>query len=149
MTRYPDRVFTQRILNELFIEHVKAWFASEGEREASRIQGIESKDELRIEMEEAAQKWSAAYSSIISGQFIGLHRSRDEAYWDLILSNHRYWIALRRFEELEKHLRKEEDERRAREIWNFRLAAIGAFILSLISTIGTIAALVIAYKQWK
>ena len=122
---YPDRAYTNRVQQQRFSVDRLARWATEQTRETIRIEQIGDVEFLKIEMQEAEQKWEFARQVVESGKPVPMC-SVEDAEWLMVLACHRYWTAYNALHPVRRHERL--------------LIAIG-LVLAVIGTIAAVAAL--------
>lgn len=99
-------------------------------RETTRILHLAQEHSIRIEMEEAAQKWTNAYEVFKQGEDTP-YMALDTARFEMGVASHRYWLALA---QLDLTL----DRTRLVTRVQFWIIVVGGLILALVSTVYTV-----------
>jgi hypothetical protein len=108
----------------------QARWARDERTETARITGTSDERILEIEMQEACNRWNAAMEVVTTNTPTVLYPTVDQARYMLVLSNHRYWTALKA---LEKRRRRYH-----------RVYVIGGLVVAVVAAIAGLIAVLIA-----
>lgn len=131
---YPHRSITKKAVAELDTERRRE-LENLCRNEIRRITAISEEHALRVEIDEAGQKWNNAYSHLREGQSTA-YMTLDAARFEMGLANQRYWAALA---QLDHVLGRTRLVTRVQ----FWLIVVGGLLIALI---GTIYAVLSYYK---
>jgi hypothetical protein len=131
---YPHRSITKRAVAELDTRRRRE-LENLCRNEIRRITAIPDEHSLRVEIDEARQKWDNAYSHLREGQSTA-YMTLDVARFEMGLANQRYWTALA---QLDRVLGRTRLVTRVQ----FWLIVVGGLLIALI---GSIYAVLSYYK---
>ena len=135
---YPDRKYAAKLQADFDAERTARW-AEMAAQETARIRAIEDEKLLDIEMEEASQKWGQFFPVATSEKPAGFNYTVDDAVWELVLVNHRYWQAL---DALKRRRQANRKEKRRHHV----IYVVGGMIVAIIGAVAGILALMSSAK---
>jgi hypothetical protein len=126
---YPHRGITKRAIAVLPDKWRKA-LGERSHREVRRIASLMTEHSLRVELDEAAQKWERGYEQLQRGQDSELY-SVNQARFDMGIALQAYWAAW-------MQLNRVLDRTRLVTRVQFWIIVVGGLLIGLVGTIYTV-----------
>jgi hypothetical protein len=126
---YPHRGITKKAIAGLS-DKGRQDLEQESRSEVRRIGSLRTEHSLRVELEEAAQKWEHGYEQLQRGHDDELF-TLEQARFEMGLANQRYWAALSQLDSV-------LDRTRLVTRVQFWLIVVGGLLIALVGTIYTV-----------